>query len=109
MGFARKGSGMSVLMTMRVPGDTAKFRAFVEDNSDTLRKIADAARAQGCIHHRFGVGDGFVIVVDEWESQEAFRAFFEGNPDIEAVMRDAGAQGAPEISFSDAVSTADQF
>ena len=100
---------MSVLLTMRVQGDTEKFREFVASEQDTLRKIADDARAAGCLHHRFGVGDGFVLVVDEWESAERFQSFFEGNPDIERVMREAGAQGEPEIGFTEAVETADQF
>ena len=100
---------MSVVVTFRVPGDTARFRQFVEENPDTLSKIAETARAHGCIHHRFGVGDGEVIVIDEWESRDAFLGFFDGNPDIEAVMRDAGAQGAPEITFSEAIRSADEF
>ena len=50
-----------------------------------------------------------MFVVDEWESREHFQRFFDGNQEIEAIMRDAGAQGAPEISFSVAIGTADQF
>jgi hypothetical protein len=105
----RKGADMSVLVTMRVSGDTDKFREFVAREPDRLRKIADAARASGCIHHRFGVGDGYVVVVDEWETADAFQQFFKTNPDIPDVMRDAGAQGEPEFDFTDAVETADQF
>jgi hypothetical protein len=105
----RKGAEMSVLVTMRVSGDTDKFREFVASEPDRLRKIADEARASGCIHHRFGVGEGYVIVVDEWESADAFQQFFTTNADIPDVMRDAGAQGEPEFDFTDAIETADQF
>ena len=100
---------MSVIVTMRVGGDTDQFRRFIETQQDTLRRISDDARSQGCLHHRFGVGDGFVLVVDEWESAEQFQSFFQGHPDLPGVMRDAGAQGEPDITFSEAVSTADQF
>jgi hypothetical protein len=100
---------MSVLVTMRVSGDTDQFRQLVATDADRLRRIADAARAAGCIHHRFGVGDGFVLVVDEWETPEAFQGFFSTNPDIPEVMRDAGAQGEPEFEFTDAIETPDQF
>jgi hypothetical protein len=48
-----------------------------------FEKIGDTARAAGGIHHRFGVGDGFVVVVDEWESVEHFQQFF-GNPELQA-------------------------
>jgi hypothetical protein len=96
-------------MTMRVSGDTEQFRRFVETQQDRMQSIGDAARSSGCLHHRFGIGDGFVLVVDEWESPEAFQSFFEGNPDIPGVMRDAGALGEPEVTFTEAVSTVDQF
>jgi hypothetical protein len=70
---------MSVLVTMRMRGDTDQFRRFIGSEEERLRQIADDARASGWIHHRFGVGDGFVLVVDEWESAEAFKTFFETN------------------------------
>ena len=100
---------MSVLMTMRVEGDTAAFRRFLETGADRMRGIRDAAQAAGCLHHRFGVGDGYVLVIDEWESPEHFQRFFQTNPDLAGVMRDAGARSEPEISFTEAVSSPDQF
>jgi heme-degrading monooxygenase HmoA len=100
---------MSVLMTMRVQGDTEKFRQFVENNADEMRRISDDARSKGCLAHQFGIGDGYVLVIDEWESPEAFQSFFEGNAEVENVMRESGAQGEPEISFAEAVDSADRF
>ena len=100
---------MSVLMTMRVEGDTAAFRQFLETGADRLRRIRDAAQAAGCVHHRFGVGDGYVLVVDEWESAEQFQRFFQTNPDLPEVMREAGARSEPEITFTEAVSSPDEF
>jgi hypothetical protein len=100
---------MSVLVTGMIKGDTAAFRRFVAEQPDVLRKISADARAKGCVHHRFGIGDGFVVVIDEWESAEAFQDFFQNNADIPNVMRDAGAQGEPEFTFAEAIETADQF
>jgi heme-degrading monooxygenase HmoA len=100
---------MSVLVTLRVQGDTDQFRRFIASEDDRMRGIADDARARGAIHHRFGIGDGFVLVVDEWGSAEAFQQFFETNQEIPSVMRDAGAQGEPEVTIAEAVETADQF
>jgi heme-degrading monooxygenase HmoA len=100
---------MSVLVTVRVPGDTDRFRSFLSSEGDRLRSISDEAKGLGCLHHRFTVGDGFVLVVDEWESGEQFQQFFEGNEAIETVMRDSGAQGAPEVTIAEAVETPDQF
>ena len=36
-------------------------------------RSSTARRLPGGLHHRFGVGDGFVLAVDEWESPGGFR------------------------------------
>jgi hypothetical protein len=100
---------MSVLVTMKVHGDTEQFRRFIAGEEELLREIAADAQAGGCVHHRFGVGDGFVLVVDEWESAEAFKRFFEGHPKLPEVMQKAGTQGEPSFEFTEAVTSADQF
>lgn len=96
---------MSVLVSMKVAGDTDQFRRFIQDE-DRLRSIAERAKAAGAIHHRFGIGDGYVIVVDEWDTAEHMQQFLASIGD---VFADAGAQAEPEMWFSEAVSTADEF
>ena len=67
------------------------------------------ARAKGAIHHRFGVGDGFVMIVDEWASAEHFQRFF-ANPELQAFIGSVGADPAPpEITLTAAISSPDQF
>jgi hypothetical protein len=100
---------MSVVVTGKFAGDTETFRRFIADQEELMRKIAEDAKSQGAIHHRFAIGDGFVLIVDEWESVEAFQQFFQNNPDIPTAMQQAGAQGEPEFTFGEAVETADQF
>jgi len=104
-----EGDHVSVVVTVKFPGDTEAFRRFSADRADFLRKISDDARSKGALHHRFAIGDGFVLAVDEWQSVEAFQGFFANNPDIETAMRDGGAQGEPEVTFAEAIETADQF
>ncbi|MBV9311509.1 MAG: antibiotic biosynthesis monooxygenase [Solirubrobacterales bacterium] len=99
---------MSVLVTVWVPGDTDKFREYVSTNEDVLRELQGKARSQGCLSHRFAVGNGHVLVIDEWESAEQFQQFFE-DPQIGEVMQGSGAQGEPNIAFLDPIQTADQF
>jgi hypothetical protein len=96
---------MSVLITMKVAGDVSQFRQWIE-SEDRLREIADRAKAAGAIHHRFGVGDGFVLVVDEWDTAEHHHQFM---AEIQDVFAEAGAQAAPEVTITEAVSTADEF
>jgi len=99
---------MSVVVTMRVPGDTTQFLQFVGDNQDWMRQTSERAKSMGCLHHRFAVGEGFVMVIDEWESPEQFQQFF-SDPDIGEIMQRSGAQGEPQISIAEAIATADQF
>lgn len=40
---------MSVLVTMRVSGDTEQFRRFISTDADFMRRIADEAKVQGAI------------------------------------------------------------
>lgn len=100
---------MSVLIIAKFQGDTATFRRALTERAGEFEKIADAARAAGGIHHRFGVGDGFVVVVDEWESVEHFQQFF-SNPELQAFIGSVGAAPAPpEIAVAEAVASPDQF
>jgi hypothetical protein len=100
---------MSVLVIGKFQGDTAKFGQALTDRAGEFAKIADMAKAAGGVHHRFGIGDGFVMLVDEWESVEHFQQFF-SNPDLQAFIGSVGAAPAPpEIIISEAVSSADQY
>jgi hypothetical protein len=56
---------MSVTMTMRVAADTEVFRNFVENNADLLKEISEDSRANGAIHHRFAIGDRYIMVIDD--------------------------------------------
>ena len=90
---------MSVLVVMKVPGDTKTFEAFVAANRDLVLELTEKSKAAGCRGHRFAIGDGCVVVVDEWETAEQFQGFF-SSPDIQAVMGPMGATGEPEITFA---------
>ena len=99
---------MSVLITSKFQGDTAVFRQALVDHADQLAKFAEMSRSAGAIHHRFCVGDGFVLVVDEWESAGQFQQFF-SNPELQAFIAAMGADpGPPEITVTWASQTAGQ-
>jgi hypothetical protein len=100
---------MSVLVIGKFPGDTAKFRRALTERAGEFEKIKEMAVAVGAIHHRFGIGDGFVLVIDEWESAEAFQNFF-ANPDLQAFISSVGAApGQPEMTIAGAVTSPDEF
>ena len=100
---------MSVLVVGKFLGDTAVFRQALESRADEFAAIAERAKTAGAIHHRFGIGDGFVLVVDEWETADQFNAFF-SDPELQQFIGEIGAAGGPpEMIFSEAVSSPDQF
>jgi quinol monooxygenase YgiN len=101
---------MSVLVTLKVAGNTATFQDAVTNRADEFAEIGARSRAEGAIHHRFGVGDGFVVVVDEWETPEQFEKFF-GNPELQAFIGTIGGDttAAPEITITQAITSADEF
>jgi len=99
---------MSVLIIGKFPGDTAVFKKVLTDRADELVGVSEQARAAGSIHHRFGVGDGFVVLVDEWESPQQFEQFF-GRPDIQALVGEMGASGPPEITVVEAVASPSDY
>jgi hypothetical protein len=100
---------MSVLVIGKFQGDTAKFTHSLTDRASEFEKIAVEARGAGAIHHRFGIGDGFVTMVDEWETVEQFQQFF-ANPELQAFIGSAGADpGPPELTIADAITSPDQF
>ena len=99
---------MSVLVVMTVPGDTATFESFMAANPDRVLALTEKAKAAGCRAHRFAVGAGEIVVVDEWDSAEQFQTFF-GAAEIQTVVGEMGAQGEPRITFANAKVFPGQF
>jgi quinol monooxygenase YgiN len=100
---------MSVLIIAKFQADTAKFRQSLSERADEYAKISEESKAVGGLHHQFGIGDGYVLVVDEWDSVEHFQAFM-ANPDLQAFIGSVGgAPEPPEVIIAEAVASADQF
>jgi hypothetical protein len=100
---------MSVLIVAKFHGDTAKFRQSLKERADDYVKYAELGRAAGAIHHRFGVGDGYVVVVDEWQSADQFEQFM-ADPELQKFISETGAStGPPEVWATEAVTSPDEF
>lgn len=99
---------MSVLVTGKFPADVATFRQAQADRAADFAAMGEQARAAGGIHHRFGIGDGFVVVVDEWESPQAFEQFF-SRPELQEFIGAIGGAGTPDITISEAITSPDQY
>ncbi|MCH6469859.1 antibiotic biosynthesis monooxygenase [Sinomonas terrae] len=101
---------MSVIVAVKVFGDTGAFRKSLEDRADDYRRIAKQGKENGALSHRFALGDGFVLVNDEWESADAFQGFF-GTPEMrEFIGSDGGDPNrAPEITVGESIDSPDKF
>ena len=99
---------MSVLIIGKFKGDTDVFRKALTERTDEFEKLGATARPAGAIHHRFGVGDGFVVIVDEWESPQQFEQFI-AQPNMQALSAEMGASGPPEMTICEAVASPDEF
>ena len=101
---------MSVLVTVKLSGDTNAFTKSLKDRADEFREIAERSQDVGALHHQFAVGDGFILVSDEWESPGAFEKFF-SDPELRAFIGSVGGDSniAPEITVGESVDSPDKF
>ncbi|HEV7168586.1 MAG TPA: antibiotic biosynthesis monooxygenase [Micrococcaceae bacterium] len=101
---------MSVIVAVKVAGDTSAFRKSLEERAEEYRKIAERSREKGALHHRVAMGDGYILINDEWESAEAFKKFF-ADPELQAFIGSVGADtsAAPEIIIGESVDSPDKF
>jgi len=97
---------MSVLMTLRVSGDSKGIEATPQETFDA---VIARAKEHGLIAHRFWGNGSEILVVDEWPDAQSFQDFFAGQPEIADVMRAGGAQGPPEITVYRLLDTPDRF
>jgi len=91
---------MSVIMTLEVEGDPAELERVAAENPDRMRGIADRAKENGLIAHRFYGSGRRIMVVDEWPDPESFERFFgQVRDEVGAMMQDAGTTGEPQPTF----------
>ncbi len=100
---------MPVVVIGKFRADVAKFLGVVQTRAADFEAIAAEAKTKGALHHRFVGGDGEVLIIDEWESAEAFQRFFSSQPVIPQIMQEAGVQGPPEFSFYSSLASPDLF
>ena len=101
---------MSVFMMLQVEGDPSRLAEAMADEG-RWQTINARASENGAIHHRFlASADGTeIMVVDEWESAEAFQKFFESSPEVGQIMAETGVTSEPEVTFWHEIDTIDRF
>ena len=96
---------------IKIPGNAKNLEAMAADSHrDVLAGIGEVAKRQGALHHCFLEDtDGSILVLDEWESEEQFHAFFGSQADIAKIMADAGVTGEPAATTYRILDTPDRF
>ena len=101
---------MSVIVTVRVSGDPARFEEYATANPEAIDRIMAVAKRHGLIAHRWYGGDGEFMAIDEWPDGESFQAFFtEAQPEIGPVMGIVGVTGQPAVSVWQKLDAGDDF
>jgi hypothetical protein len=100
---------VSVLLTLRVAGDARALEQRAAANPGGLQAILEKAKPHGLISHAFYGTDTEILVVDEWESEDGFRAFFAEATEIPALMAEVGVTTEPEVVFWRKLDTHDTY
>jgi hypothetical protein len=89
---------MSVIVTLRLSGDPARFEETAAAQRDAIDRIMGVAKSHGLIAHRWYGGEGECMAVDEWPDPENFHAFMEeAQPDIGPIMEASGVTSEPSV------------
>jgi heme-degrading monooxygenase HmoA len=101
---------MSVIVMTKFPGPAATLEIAAKEHSDLLVRVSEEGKAAGCVHHCFVEdSDGQVLVIDEWDSEASFRAFFDNQADIPKIAAEAGVTAPPTSTAYRIIETADRF
>ena len=100
---------MSVLMTFRAKGNIEELERRAAGNPAGMQAIVEKAKRHGLISHRFyGSGDQ-IMVVDEWETEAGFHAFFAEAGEVKGMMAEVGVTEPPELTFWRKLDTHDEY
>jgi hypothetical protein len=102
---------MAVMMVLQLDGDPVRIQQALNSDPERLKAVADRAKGKGALHHAFyGNADGSgAVVVDEWETAEAFAQFFSESQEIGEMMAEAGVTNQPTPTFWHKLDTPDAF
>jgi heme-degrading monooxygenase HmoA len=100
---------MSVLVTLRVRGNAQALEERAAANPAAMQAILEKAKPHGLISHRFYASGDELLVVDEWESEGGFEAFFAEATEIPGLMAEVGVTSEPEITFWRRLATHDAY
>ena len=100
---------MSVIVVGKMQADPSTIQKLWNERETDFKAVQKEAIAAGAIHHRWGLGDGFVTIIDEWPDPGSFEKFFNTNTTIPQLMQAGGVQAPPEFIIVEAAQGPDEF
>jgi quinol monooxygenase YgiN len=100
---------MSVIVIGHITVDPAAVERLFRERAADFEAVAADSRTHGAISHRWGFGDGQVLIVDEWPDADSFQKFFDNQQMIPTLMQAAGVTAPPSFEFFEAKDSPDTF
>jgi len=100
---------VSVIVIGRLTVDPANIAKLWVDRKADFEAIGERARAAGALSHRWGFGDDYAVIIDEWTDAASFQNFFESDAAIADLMQAGGVQGPPALTILEAKEGPDHF
>ncbi len=96
---------MSVLISAKFSCDVARFQNALASHKEYFLRFGEVGRSMGRMHHRVGVGDGFVLVLDEWDTVSHFHSFYAA-PELKDYIREIGTSTIPSaVTIAEAIAS----
>lgn len=100
---------MSVIVIGKFNGEPARLAKIFRARAAEFEAVAAEAKTNGALHHCIVAGDGHALVIDEWESVEAFQSFLASQEMMGKLMLEAGFQGLPDFTFYSPMAVPGEF
>jgi hypothetical protein len=98
---------VAILVTVRIKADPGRVVQLRETNPELAKRLAEAAKECGQVRHEQWYGDGEVIDLDYWESDEQRQRFLSTHRDLLTEWSEAvGAVGWSSDRWGDQTSLA---
>ena len=87
---------MSILVTVTISNaNVDRVREVATTHAHLNEKIKDALKRHGCVSHRRFFRGNEILDIDEWETEEGFRAFLVEMKSVIKELADARGTGLP--------------
>jgi heme-degrading monooxygenase HmoA len=100
---------MTVRVIGRLSADPGLMEKLFAERKDDFVSVQKDSIQRGAKHHEFLNAGNELMILDEWESAEAFQSFFADQPIIASIMGELGVAGPPTFEVYEVMDSPDKF